>query len=86
MKINLNDKIKVKLTQHGQDIYYQQYSELNNFYHKEISEPRYAQKDSDGYSTFQLWNFINTFGSYIGMGKDNVISPVELIYDESNSK
>ena len=31
MRLNLNDNIKVKLTEHGKDIYYHQYDMTNAF-------------------------------------------------------
>ena len=29
--------------------------------------------DADGYSKFQLWSFMNTFGAYIYIGNPNIV-------------
>ena len=84
-KINLNDRIKVKLTPLGAEIYYHQYDDLN----KKIKanggiqlEPIMPQIDKDGYTEFQLWRFIELYGDYIGMCKPNVIEPLDIVFCE----
>ena len=57
-KINLNETIKVKLTPYGAEIYYKQFDELNKQYGREICKPQMPKIDKDGYTEFQLWNFI----------------------------
>ena len=81
-KINLNDRVKVKLTPLGAEIYYHQYDELN----KKIKandgkqlEPMMPQIDKDGYTEFQLHHFISLYGEHIGMCKKNVIEPLDII-------
>lgn len=71
-KINLNDWIKIKLTPYGEDVY-------RIFYCRLKLEPLPLRKDKDGYVSFQLWDFIQIFGSYIYMGNKNVIEPLEII-------
>lgn len=84
-KINLNDRIKVKLTPLGAEIYYHQHDEVN----KKIKEnggtelePIMPQIDKDGYTEFQLWRFIELYGKHIGMCKKNVINPLDIIITE----
>lgn len=84
-KINLNDRIKVKLTPLGAEIYYHQYDEVN----KRIKEnggtelePIMPQIDKDGYTEFQLWHFMELYGKHIGMCKKNVISPLDIVVSE----
>lgn len=84
-EINLNDKIKVKLTPLGVEIYYHQYDELN----KKIKanggpqlEPKMPQIDKDGYTEFTLWEFMELYGEHIGMCKPNVILPLNIIISE----
>lgn len=81
-KINLNDKIKVKLTLLGAEIYYHQYDEVN----KRIKEnggtelePIMPQIDKDGYTEFQLWYFMELYGEHIGIYKPNVIESLDII-------
>ena len=79
-KINLNDTIKVKLTPLGAEIYYKQFDELNKQYGREICKPQMPKIDKDGYTEFQLWNFIELYGQHIGMCKPNVIEPLDIVY------
>lgn len=79
-KINLNETIKVKLTPYGAEIYYKQFDELNKQYGREICKPHMPRIDKDGYTEFQLWHFIELYGQHIGVGKPNVIEPLDIVY------
>lgn len=79
-KINLNDWIKVKLTPHGANIYYHQFDELNKRQGRIIIEPNMPAIDKDGYTSFQLHDFISIYGKHIVMGGANVIEPLEIVY------
>ena len=84
-QLNLNSIIKVKLTDYGKDIFYHQYDELNIFIvgrgGKEI-EPRYPDVDENGYSKFQLWDFMNIYGKYMKLAAPEVINPLCICIDE----
>ena len=82
MKINLNEYIKVKLTDLGKDIYYHRFDTLNDYYGREVLKPRFPKEDENGYTKFQLWEFISLYGQYIGMGTPNVIEPIEIILED----
>lgn len=79
-KINLNETIKVKLTPYGAEIYYKQFDELNKQYERQICKPQMPRIDKDGYTEFQLWHFIELYGQHIGMCKQNVIEPLDIVY------
>ncbi len=79
--INLNEFIKVRLTDLGKDIYYHRYDMINAFAEKEVIKPKYPKEDENGYTKFQLWDFIALYGSHIGAAMPNVIQPLELIYE-----
>ena len=86
MKINLNDKIKVKLTTYGQNIHLDYYRDILEKYSTDIFEkyPSLRQVlkiDQDGYTEYQLWEFINIFGDHICMGAQNVIEPLDIYFD-----
>ena len=81
MRINLNESIKVRLTNYGKDIYYHQFDEFNKRMGKEVCKPSFPKVDEDGYTKFQLWSFIELYGNYIGMCKKNVIQPLEIVYE-----
>ena len=83
MRLNLNDEIKVKLTEHGKDIYYHQYDRLNTAFGREICKPKYPKVDENGYTTFQLWCFMELYGVHMGMTLPNVIEPLDIVFDAS---
>lgn len=58
---NLNDFIKVKLTEYGRKIYRSSFVSLG------LPEPR-INVDKDGYTRFQMHDFIHVFGKHIYMG------------------
>lgn len=85
--INLNESVKVKLTDYAKDIYYHQYDEVNKLAGKQIIKPSYPKVDEDGYATFQLWGFMRLFGPYImHYGGSAVASPLEIIYDAEGAE
>ena len=79
--INLNEQIKVKLTDYGRDIFYHRHDEFNKRF-SFLLPPHYPEVDENGYSTFQLWDFMNIYGEYINIGSRNVVQPLEIIYEE----
>ena len=60
-KTNLNNYIKVKLTEHGRKIY------RNSFISIGLAEPR-IKVDEEGFTRFQIHDFISTFGEYLHLG------------------
>ena len=84
IEINLNETIRVKLTDLGKDIYYHQFDELHEaLKSRGISpnQPTMPRVDADGFTSMQLWRFIELYGSHIGMAKPNVIEPINIYFD-----
>jgi hypothetical protein len=81
VRINLNESIKVKLTEWGKEIYYHQYDKTNQFAGREICKPKFPKEDENGYTEFQLWCFMELYGECMGMTLPNVIEPLEIIYE-----
>ena len=81
VRINLNESVKVRLTDFGKDIYYHQYDELNARCGKIVCKPSFPKEDGEGYTHFQLWKFMEIYGNYMGMAQPNVIQPLEFIYE-----
>ena len=79
--MNLNDWVKVKLTDLGKEIYYHQYDDILkvNPNASKIITPNFPKVDEEGYTQFMLWEFIHIYGNYISMTKPNVIEPLEII-------
>ena len=80
VRINLNEFIDVRLTDMGKDIYFHQFDELNRMCGKAICQPTFPKENADGYTSFQLWHFMELYGEHIGMTKPNVIEPLEIVY------
>lgn len=85
MRINLNDYIKVKLTDLGKTIYYHRFDEINETIKNFGGKPIVPSLNIDlaGKTRFQLWDFIALYGDYIGMAKPNVIEPLELELEDT---
>jgi len=81
IRINLNEPIKVKLTDWGKEIYYHQYDRTNQIAGREICKPKYPKEDKNGYTEFQLWCFVELYGEHMGMTLPNVIEPLEIVYE-----
>lgn len=81
IRINLNEPVKVKLTDWGKEIYYHQYDRTNRIAGREICKPRFPREDENGYTEFQLWCFIELYGAHMGMTLPNVIEPLEIVYE-----
>ncbi len=78
--ISLNDKVRFKLTDLGRKIYYHQFDDLIA---KGVQiRPKYPEEDADGYTSMLLWEFVEIYGQHIGMARQNVIEPLNLIVEE----
>tara|TARA_R110000744_G_scaffold147612_1_gene260561 strand:- start:2926 stop:3177 length:252 start_codon:yes stop_codon:yes gene_type:complete len=70
MNLNLNETALVKLTPIGVKILEERHLELLK------SNPNYStpfllpNTNGDGYSKWQLWQLMSTFGEHIGMAKE----------------
>lgn len=87
LKLNWNDTVKVKLTEHGKEIYRAQYDELNAMrVAKGLSafERPEPNVDENGLTTFQLWHFIQLYGNYIGMGLEEVVNSPYFYINEKD--
>lgn len=67
IKFNLNDTVKVKLTEHGIAIMKHQHKALQDAYPAYKAEFN-SPVDEDGYARFQFHSFIQTFGAYTYLG------------------
>lgn len=86
-KLNLNDRVKVKLTPYGAEIYFHQFDELNKVLSAKGAKPvnpHMPKIDEDGYTSFQLWDFIHLYGEYINIGKQNVITDMNFYISDDD--
>jgi len=62
MKINMNDKVKVKLSEKGLRLLRLKFIDYPELFKS------YTKVDENGYSEFQLWKLMSFFGEHIGNG------------------
>lgn len=81
VKVNINDNVKVKLSQMGMDIYYHQYDDVNKKYGRIVIEPSYPKQDEEGYTKFQIHTLMSLYGQYMYLGGSVEINtlPFEMI-------
>ncbi len=71
MKININDEVKVKLTEEGKEIYFHKDDEYRKQMVAEKGhyplyfQPQYPKVDDEGYTKFQLWELMQIYGKHI---------------------
>lgn len=68
---NINDYVKVKLTERGKYIYSHYYDDLNALIIKNGGkhlEPVEIQYDEEGYTEFQMWHLMKIFGKHLFNG------------------
>jgi hypothetical protein len=65
MKFNINDYVRVKLTDHGRKILDDQHTEFKKV--MPSAEPIH-KPDEDGWCKFQLWELMSIFGQHLYNG------------------
>lgn len=80
IRINLNEKVKFKLSERGKEIYRHRYDGYGFEYNRE------PELDNDGYMRMQLWTFMEIFGKYMTLGMPEVVKPLEIIYESDNER
>ena len=81
-KFNVNELVKVKLTDVGKDIFYHQFDELNVMCKEVVIEPRYPKVDADGFTEFQLWDLMNTYGPHLKVGCNVPFEDCAIYFEE----
>lgn len=78
---NINDKIKVKLTEHGRSIMEKDVTDtLGRLKGFNISDYSPYHTDDKGYTEFQLWNFMRIFGPHFWNGCPQILENNEIIF------
>jgi transcriptional accessory protein Tex/SPT6 len=74
-KFNINDTIKVKLTDYGKESLRKDYDDFLERVRSLVEDKEYVpfefrlpKEDKEGYSEWQMWDLINKLGKYIGLG------------------
>lgn len=84
MKVNLNDRIKVKLTDYGKSIHFKFYAlVMKNIKLTTIKAIKcFPEIDKEGYTYYQLWEFMHIFGKHLYNGSEQVIEKNEIVFDK----
>jgi hypothetical protein len=69
-KLSMNDRVFVKLTEHGRQLMLQNYT---TFWAGRVAPYKFKlpQEDEDGWSRWQLWMLMEEFGQHIHIGMRN---------------
>lgn len=81
MKFNLNQYVKIKLTDYGRHILEADHNALYVYF---SNPPKFVmpKEDAGGWSKWQLHYVFARFGKYIGMGKEIPFETTIIILDE----
>ena len=68
MKININDVVKVRLTEYGRKIHRGNHQKFWSMLGKCDVKYFPPEEDENGWSEWQLWDLMNEFGKHVGLG------------------
>ena len=85
-KFNVNAVVKVRLTEYGKEIHKKLWEDFWNSVGK-LDEFPYTppKEDENGYCEFPLWDLMESFGNYMGVGCELPFETIILI-DEKDLK
>lgn len=78
-KTNLNHYIKVKLNDYGKKIHHDYWKEIC----KDAGVPYELKVDEDGYSSFQIYEFMNIFGEHAYLGCKEFLETLDVLVERS---
>lgn len=81
IKYNVNNRIKVKLTEYGKSILEREVAATMSMLKTLNFTDEYSPypEDDDGYTEFQLWNFMRIFGNHFEAGSHLIVENNELV-------
>jgi hypothetical protein len=71
LSMNLNQHVKVKLTDRGKEIL-------------RLAKRDYFEADEEGFHRFQFWIFIEIFGSHMSFFQESVIEGLDVFIEEKD--
>jgi hypothetical protein len=86
VKFNLNEHVRVKLTAHGRQILRSQHEVWLKSIPK-LGDFVLPKEDEDGWSEWQMWHLMETFGNHIHLGHDIPFDlDIEIVTDKANGQ
>lgn len=91
MKFNINETVRVRLTDKGKQILRRDFDALHAKYPTIFDEFNLPSEDSDGFSQWALWHLMETFGAHVYLGADlpfetDIEIPVPEDSDKKNTR
>ncbi len=81
MKFNINEYVKVKLTDEGREILNKKKQRFKREYNIDLNF--HKKEDEDGWSEWQMWDLMMTFGEHIHLGcKPPFETNIEIVVNE----
>lgn len=68
LRFNINEYVRVKLTPRGRAIHRAQHDDLSARFPSAKFTYSAPVEDADGWSQWQAWTLMETFGQHVGMG------------------
>ena len=83
MKFNINDKVKIRLTDYGRECLLENAKEVKEYF----PDYEHLQKveDIDGWSEWQLWHVMQEFGKHIYLGGEVPFETTIMIGDDNET-
>ena len=69
MEFNVNENVKVRLTESGKKIYLKEH--LSSL----------PEVDSEGYTQMQLWEVMNVFGPHLSLGMHEMAIETNILFE-----
>lgn len=83
MKFNLNHFVRVQLSPVGREILRRNYDDLNCLARGSLAPYKPPKEDDNGWSTWQLWHLMGTFGEHIKFGRNiPFASEIEILVED----
>ena len=79
IETNLNNYIKVKLSDYGKQIHYNYWKGICNT----CNTPYKLETDEEGYSSFQIHEFMHTFGEHAFLGAKPFLETCNVLIERS---
>lgn len=84
LKININEKVRVRLTEYGKQCLAENYAKLSMASGAPLSMPN-PKLDADGWTEWQLWRLMQEFGQHIAMGLPVPFEANEMLIPQPNT-
>lgn len=78
IKFNINNNVRVRLTDAGRQYHRENYEVLIKHHGAKWYEYKPPKEDTDGWSTWQLWSLMNQFGAHLSLGAEPPFIEIEI--------